>query len=596
MRVMSNSPLVLRSPRALGTLLALLVTFAPLAQAQDLTALLPADTAVALGMRDLAGASERLQPFIEPWVELGVGEALSDALGGANMGDLTGALPETGFDADALPPELEGLDPWALLGREAWVSVSVSPFNPLPALTLVASVDADVAARFDAILARAAAESDAQTLTEGDIDFVVVPAEGFPIAAVRTGDLLALSTNPDVLRGVLRLAAGSDEPSFRDAPEVAATLGALGEGELVGYFDLGPLSRALTPLAAGLGFDRSVERLAALLETLGAYAGVTRLTDDGTATISIRRLDPAGGDAALRDLLSSADAAPRDLLDWVPADALSVQVSAVDAKAWWAYLGDLVEGMTELGVADLDRTIADVLGVDVGNDLFAWTLPGVAVIQTGATEIAPIGAPASDLLGQSVMAVRTSDPAAAEAGLARAFAALTQRATLFADPFAEPGATPQIAVRERDVDGETLFVYDVAPGVTLATAVVDDVALIATSEVGLEAVVRAGRSGRDLPATFDALLDLVPADATAFTLSNDRTIVESSGAQLAQQVQTLAGFAGGDLDFEAVERATSALDAYLDAIAPLFEGSVSWSQSLPDGALEGHERTLIDLR
>ncbi len=153
-----------------------------------------------------------------------------------------------------------------------------------------------------------------------------------------------------------------------------------------------------------------------------------------------------------------------------------------------------------------------------------------------------------------------------------------------------------MAVRERDVDGVTLSIYDVAPGLTLATAVVDDVALIATTEAGLEAVVRAGRSGRDLPAAFETLLGTVPSEATAFTLSDDRTIVEASGAQLAQQVQLLAGFAGGDLDFEAVERATTAIDAYLDAIAPLFGGSVSWSQPLSDGALQGHERTLIDLR
>jgi hypothetical protein len=598
----------IRTTRALTVLLAAatlaLVAALPTARAQDLARLLPADTSLALGLYGLGDATGLLAPLVDPWVELGVGEALLDVLGDTDLAGMAGGAAGTDIDPDELgamlPPELEGVDPFELLSHEAWLGVSVSPFNPLPALTLLARVDDALGARFDALLARVAGEPGAESLNEGSIGFVVVPLEdGFPLAAVRTGDLLALSTNPDVLRGVLRAAQGSNEPGFLDAPGVAATLGTLAAGELYGFLDLGPLAGALAPLAGGLGFDRSVARLTAMLETLGAYAGVTQLTEDGTRTTTLRRLDGEGRDPALRTLLGGAGPAPRELLAWVPTDALSVQVTSLDPAAYWAYVRDLVEGLTELGVADLDRTLRDVIGVDPRADLFGWTLPGIAIVQTGTGSVAELGAPAEDLLGESVLVVRARDAAEAEAGLARAFDALAQRAVMFADPFAEPGAGPVVAMRERTVAGTTLRAYDLVDGLTLATAVTTGasgpVALLATTEEGLVAVLEAGAAGVALPPALDGLLAEVPSDANAFVLTDDRGTLEATGALLAQQVQLLAGFAGGGIDFDAVERATAAIDAYLEAIAPRFGGSVSWSRAA-DGRIDGAGVSRIDLR
>ena len=577
----------------------LLAAFAPVARAQDLQRLLPADTALALGLHDLDGARDLLAAFVDPWVELGVGEALADALGGVDAAGLMG-VPLDADDLDGeldLPPELEGLEIWDLLGREAWLGVSVSPFNPLPAVTLLARIDGETGARFDALFVRERADG-ALALTEGAIGFIVVELDGggFPLAATRDGDLLALSSNPDVLRGVLRQRQGSTEPAFGDAPRAAATLGALGEGQLHGFLDLGPLARSLAPLAAGLGFDASVDRLLALFETLGPVAGVTRLSETGTATTTLRRLEPSGGDAALLALLDAPGAAPRDLLGWVPEGALSVQVSALDLQAWWRYLGDLVGGLRELGVPDLNRTVADVLGVDLARDLVGWTAPGLVVVQTGLGETAPLGAPASDLLGEIVIGLRTSDDAAADAGLRRLFDELTQRVALFADPFAAPGGNAVVVVRELSLAGVSARAYDVLPGLTLITAVADGLAWVATHEEGLERVLLAGRGGAPLPAGFAELADLVPAGATAFTLSDNQASLAATGDALKQQVQLLAGFAGGGIDFDAVERATDALEAYLEAIAPRFGGTASWSSHGGPGQLRSDERAFIDLR
>ena len=602
---MTRQPTSIRgrlAPWALACALIASLLFAN-ANAQQLQRLLPADTALALGVQDLGAATDLFAGFVDPWVELGVGEALAAALAGFDPAALLGGAIGGPVDPDALdgaldlPPELDGLDLWALLGSEAWLGVSVSPFNPLPAVTLLARVDGETAARFESLFARERA-AGALALSEGAIPFIVVlpDDESFPLAAALDGDLLALSSNPDVLRGVLRLRQGSPEPGFSDAPGVADTLGALGAGELYGFLDLGPLARAIAPFAGGLGFDVSVQRLLSLVETLGPVAGVTRLSPDGTATTSLRRLDPLGGDAALVGLLSSPAPAPRELLAWVPAGAVSVQVSSVDARAVWAYLGDLVAGLRELGVPDLNRTVADVLGVDLSRDLFGWTAPGLLVVQTGVGELAPLGAPAENLLGETVIAVPAADMAAAESGLARLVTELAQRVALFADPFATPGANAVVAVHEVDVAGVTMRVYAVLPGLTLATAVSDGLAWIATSERGLVQALTAGRAGGSLPEPFLGLLTQVPANAAAFTLSDNRAALETTRQALTQQVQLLAGFAPGGIDFDAVDRATEALEAYLDAIAPRFGGTVSWSSVDDTGRLRTDERAAIDLR
>lgn len=592
-----------RTPRvAIALALAgvlLLTAFAPTARAQDLHRLLPADTALALGLHDLEAAGDLLAALIDPWVELGVGEALAAALGGLDAGGMLGVpLDANGLERELdLPAELAGLELWDLLGREAWLGVSVSPFNPLPAVTLLARIDGETGARFDALFARERSDG-ALALTEGAIGFVVVQLDegGFPLAATRDGDLLAISSNPDVLRGVLRQRQGSSESAFGEAPGAAATLAALGDGHLTGFLDLGPLARALAPFAGGLGFDVSVARLVALFETLGPVAGVTRLSETGTATTTLRRLEPAGGDAALLALLGTPAAAPRELLAWVPEGALSVQVTSLDLRAWWRYLGDLVGGLRELGVPDLNRTIGDVLGVDLARDLFGWTAPGVVVVQTGVAQTAPLGAPADDLLGESVVGLRTTDEAAAEAGLRRLLGELAQRVALFADPFATPGGNAVVVVREQTLSGVSVRAYDVLPGLTLVTAVSDGVAWIATTEAGLERVLRAGRGAAALPQPFGELADLVPAGATAFTLSDNEASLEATGDALKQQVQLLAGFAGGGIDFDAVERATDALEAYLDAIAPRFGGTASWSTLDGSGRLRSDELAFIDFR
>ena len=565
------------------------------ALAQRLAGYLPADTFVAVGTVGLEAHADLLDDFLAEWERLGLTERLGAALGGASDVGAMFGLPLDGDVGDAsLPSALEGLEPFDLVGTEAWAALSISAFNPLPVLTLLASVDDATGARFDEAIAEAAAMSGAQTLTEGRATFVVTPAvDGMPLAAARHGDLLALSTNPDVLRSVLRQAQGSADPSFADSDAFVTTLGTLAEGEFYGFVDLAAVSRSLSPLAAGFGFDASVDRIASMLRTIGSGAGVMRVTPQGTETESVQLLRSDGGDLALFALLGREARPPQALLAAVPEEAFSVQVGNTDPRAWWDYVVDLVAGLSELGIRDADRTLRDLTGADLRRDLFSWTGTGLLTMVTGFGTVVEPGIPSEALLGESVYVLAADDETAARAGLNRLLGHLGGTLSAFTDPMAMGGP---VATRERTVAGVTVTTYDLFPGAQISVAVTGGLALVGTTDDGTDAAVRAVVEGGALSPMLARLLSEVPEHATGFTVSDDRAGLEGTAAGLAAQVQLLAGMGGAAaLDFDAVVEATDALEEFLAFVAERLGGSVGWSTV--DGALlRSFGRSEIDWR
>ena len=574
--------------------LTLLLALAAPAVAQRLPAYLPAETVMALGAVDLEANATLFEGLLAEWERFGVGPALMRAFGDVDAGML--GVPEAPADMDALalPPALDGLEVFDLLGREAWLALSVSPFNPLPTVTLAALVDEATGARFDVVLAEAAAEPGARTFSEGGIPAVALVVDGLPLAAARADDVLVLSSSPDVLRSVLRQLAGSGEPSFADTAGYQATLGTLAAGQLYGFLDLDPLARALAPLAGGFGFDRSVDRLAAALATYGTSAGVVRVTSSGSESERVQLLRADGRDAALFGLLSGETAGvPRRLLDAVPVEAVSINASAAHPSDAFDYLVTLLRELPELALPDPEGLLRDLVGVDLRADVFSWMAPGTLTITTGFPGAVEPGLAGEDLLGETALVFLSQDDARARAGLERTASMIASLVSAFADPMGRGG---MVAAQTRDVAGITITAFDVFPGAALHLAVANGFALIATSEGAADAVARALADGSALPPTLARLLPEVPLEATSFTLSDDRASFEATAEQLALQVQLLAGFtAGAGLDFDAVEEASAAVRGFLEAVAARLGGSVNYG--LVDGALlRGYGRSEIDWR
>lgn len=574
------------------TLAILVVLFAALvgsAVAQSLADLLPAETFAAFGTKDLAQHQDLLNDFIAEFNRLGVADAVQAALAGAEQ---QADVP----DLSQMPEELKGIGLMDAIGQEAWLSVSAGASNPLPAVTVVARVSPKLQDVVSSAIEKNASAEGVQTLTEGSITFYVetvstdqggngsgggdaasgaMPSD-VPVAYAQDGDLVAFSTNPDTLRGVLRRHQGASEPSFTGSAGYAATLGKLQDGNVSTYLDLGTAAGLLEPFVKGQGFDAIAGRLLAALRTVGTRGGVMHVTDTGLTSEAIQALDASGNDAALYDLLASSTSASTDPLGFVPDSALSVQSGRVDLSGWWGYLGDLIASAPELGVGDLNQTVTGMTGLDLRTVLFDWMGTSTGSIVTDAPTVSQPGMPGANLLGDTVILVQAKDETAAAQGLGQFFTTVATQLSAFTsagDTTTGPNAST------RDVGGVTVASYTMGPGITISYAVTDGYALIATSDTAMDKVLAAHGGSSQLPSTLAAMRAKVPQDATSFSLADASATMKSAASSLSQALQMSAGLGGSQgLDIDKVQAASDAVQQFLTFVASRMGGEASYSQ------------------
>ena len=553
------------------------------ASAQELARLLPAETVFALGVQDLADQRERLEPFIAEFERLELADAFAE---------IGGASAEEDVDLEEEMPEaLRGLDPLDVIGDEAWVALAVSPFNPLPGVVVLASLEGDAEAAFASVIEERAAEAGVERFEENGREFWVEHFEDseVPVAGVAwtlQDGLLVVASNPEDLRGVLRRLDGAADPGLADAEGWNATLGAFDPANAYVYVDYAAIAEAATPLASGFGFEDAVERLASALATAGVSGGTVAFTDAGFESVGVQVPNAAGGDALLYALLTNDEPAERAALAFAPADALAFSASSNDLEAWWEWLDSIVASAPELGLGSLDEATA-MFGIDVRGGLLDWVGSQTATVTTGVAEAAMPGQPGANLLGEAAYLLRAEDEELAGAGLQALLATLSGTASAFADPTGGAGGPSAPTVGE--VAGVTTTTWTLVPGAEVSTAVVDGWAVIATSEDALRAVLEAPGSGAGELA---ALVDEVPAEATSFTVSDDRAALEGSASQVAEQVQMFAGMGGGaDLDFDAVQTASERIEEFVLFIAERLGTSVAWSDV--EGTTEGGDAVIV---
>lgn len=570
-------PTPLRRPHgALGrlTLALALAAALGLAAAQSLAPLLPSDTLVAFGVQGLKQHEAKLQPIIDEWERL----------------DLTNLLERAGGEDadDELPAELKGLTLFDVLGDEFWIAASASSFSPLPAVVLVARVSDRASALFTKALADEQADATVESLTEGNIPFEVYTSDDddLTLAVARDGDFVALTTNPDTMRGVLRRYQGAAEPNFTDSPAYAATLAGLTPAAVSFLIDLPAAAKVAQPLAGGLGFDKSIERVAAMLKTVGVVASVARLTDAGIETLSIQALGDRSLDPGLYDLLTAKGAYPAGVLGFVPDTALGVQAGNLDLGAWWRYLNQLVAGLEELGVGDLDTFLAENIGLDLNQMLFSWMGAGAGTITMSIPSAAAPGMAQGNVLGDAVYLLAVTDEAAAQAGLAQFLTMATSMASSFMDP---SGGAGLVQPTTRTSAGVNVTSYDLGEGITFEIAFSGGYLLLATSSTGMDAALAAGADGAaGVSGSLAALQPNVPAAAVSMALSNDQASLRALADTLLSQFGMAAGLAGSeDLDFEAVEAAGAALTQFVNFVADKFGGSYSY-QVVDGGVVRGY--------
>lgn len=574
-------------------LLGVVMLGASFVSAATLIDLLPADTFAAVGVEGLAEHEQKAQVFIDEWERLGLGQLLEDAYGGDEVAEATEEIPAALREADLLD----------LIGDELWLAVSASSFNPLPAVTLVARLNAAGQAAVDELLTEAAADPSVTSLTEGAITFYVassasdegddamgLPSEFGALAWARTGDLLTASSNPDVLRGVLRRYQGAAEPNLTGNVGFTSTVGTLPAGNFTVFIDTAAVVDVASPFASGMGFDGIVQRLGAAFDTMGSYGSVSYFVADGIDGRSVRVLGDRSLDPTLYDLLSGTGGVSDDAAAFVPATALGFQVSTTDIPGWWGWLNELATSEPQLGIDDLNLVISQMTGLDVDQLLFSWMGSEVAVITAGAPSSTSIGMAMEDPLGDVLYLVKTTDEAAARTGIATLFQMAAGMASSFMDPMGEGSA---VTPTPRDVGGVAVTDWSLGEGFTISTAVTDGFAIIATTPTGMDQALAARQGSQGLPLALAPLRQRIPQGVNSYSLSDDSASLAATADMLLSQMDMVTGLAGGgDIDFDAAERANQAMAEFVAFVAQRMGSSVGFSRYTGD-AVVGETHTSV---
>lgn len=481
---------------------ALAVTASALAQ-QPLAAFVPAGSLLTVGAWQDAEPAPALRAELESldW-EGGLAVLLQYAEATRaydTIGFVTGLLEESGGMFTEVCPQLGNLDltdTYRSEGSTALFSLGFSPFNPEPAFTVVARLNAEqagLAAEALPVLLACAADSGLAEVTELDQDGVpfwqVSIDYEAPFAFALNGDVFSASSSADQLRYSLRLQAGSDEPSLRDSAlhDVWTSLNR-GDSGLSWILDYGVVADLVDVFGPSLGSEELARDLAASFRTAGGTVGSVSASDSGIVWENQLTLNRDGGDTALFDLLLHTGlelpAAP------VAIDgAVAVSSSLVNVQGFTDYIQSWLDRLSVMVGEDLDlRAQLASEGIDIDALLLGWLghdMHSIQLESSSAGLASLVRGPAQ------VFAVAVSDEAAAERGVRE----LLDLAALIGELEGE-SFDIGVDIRAASWNGTPYQRIRVGPLTDLGVAVTDGYLLVGLPHTSLHAALDAMNTGR----------------------------------------------------------------------------------------------------
>jgi len=202
------------------------------AAAQAVLQYLPADSVLVFGVHDLKSHEGKLQPFIDEYNRLGLNDSITKLADSQEGDSETGAIE--GFKKSNPFKNMDAMD---FLGQEAWIAVSASKFNPIPAISSLFVLSSKALKPFKAELEKQSTAEGVEKMSEGKYTFYLeaIEEEDSPVEAIAyalVDNLVIISSSADSMRAILRQIAGSNDPSFVSSESYGNTLGKLAEGNM----------------------------------------------------------------------------------------------------------------------------------------------------------------------------------------------------------------------------------------------------------------------------------------------------------------------------------------------------------------------------
>jgi hypothetical protein len=287
---------------------------------------------------------------------------------------------------------------------EIIAGIGFAPANPLPAVTSLLRFDAATAGiagtTVTALLDCLRSDPDVQVVQRNQDDsefFEISIGYNARFVIAFEHDTLLFGSNPELIRHALRLLNGSQEASLNGSPLWQARQRFEQSHASFGYtLDLAEAATVLESYSGMIASDDAeralFDRISAALKTAGGITGNFAALENGLLHESLLLVDPAGGDAALADLLLRSGhtvTAP----ELVPQGALRVSSHVLDLKADLAYLQGWADTITAaLGSDSIDLldAVRNETGLDLNALLLDWTGNEVHMLQLATVYHSPV--------------------------------------------------------------------------------------------------------------------------------------------------------------------------------------------------------------
>ena len=471
-----------------------------------------------------------------------------------NFDRLGGGMDELDASCEGLSGPLESLMGGSFLD-DGLLTVTLSQFNPIPAISAFVRVDAAAVASAATVQSALARCFGDDTFEEaGTTIYLLEDGSDLPLLLTSADDVFMASTSPDVLRAALRLANGNAEPSLADTALWQASA-RLAPGGLGFSLDLAALADTLQNLAGFMIDDPASEyaanRALAALRTTGGYAGRIGLNDEGILFEALIAVDPDGGDDELAELmLCRACTVSRPFL--APAEVFGVDSQYLPVRELFAYLQSWLDDLGPLVGEDLDikRLLLDELGFDVDAALLDWIGNQIHTVQ-----LEPFSANVRSLIYNPQVAyiIPVASVEQAQAGLAMMAEAFEPIATemlrtmngmgALGDLTATPAFGGGLAVRESSYRGVDITRIQMGFNFDLGIAFIGNNLVLGSPAAAIEPLVDTFEGAPNMlsNSAYSAVTDAAPSSLRSLSYHDFGSSLEGLHELVDALVQPLAG-------------------------------------------------------
>lgn len=394
-----------------------------------------------------------------------------------------------------------------------------------------------------------------------------------------------ISNDANLLRGFLRRLGGSKEANLMQSAAYNNVMNSAGSGVIRAYLNFATAGDVVKSFADLQGMKEGVD-IANSLRTLGQFGGSVALTPAGIASSSVLIPNKNGGDTALYNLIVPKSQ-KFDLPAQVPSNLTSFSAGQLDLQGIYGYLNNWVTRLGGKGTPSLNDLASQTLNIDLQKNLLSWVGSEYAAVSFKTASNAAKADPSDPMsaLQGTALFVKTTDEAAAKAGMTQLVDAIIEQAANVSNALPSSGNTGAGKIAKPKTVGSkpkkatltlegTEVTSLISEGSGVWYAVKNRTLILAFSEADMKRALTAGPRLAD-DAGFKANMTKMPSDLSSLSYGPKPAVMNR--LEIRQQVETVMATNSSNMSLVQRNKLTTGLVDFVDNIQKRFGTSSGYT-------------------